>query len=716
MKKKLNIYSNFSSGNLLNEKNKFPFDLSSTKRIISNSNLFNKYIKSYVDLTQKLSFKKPNIALYPVLKNSSNSLIPLNKTQYNSSIEKTTLNSSINQNSTYSNHNIFICGDKKIKNTLKLKLNNFFPTNNNIILRPTKIDNLKKKKILRCLSGIKSNKEKRNNILFEDLLFKWKNSNLKYEERNIFNHDNEYKKFIQDKINYIYENKIENVTTYLNSFFEDLNNQTIHLKFHPLKIIFTPINNKDNKIKEKIIELPLSYQFLFYYKGIEFFKKILLATIKFKIDYSEIYLNENEIYEFIRENNKEISENEINENEKTLVKKRSNKNLLFIKKTLTKKNIKKNINTIDSLLNSERKISKLTINNSEKNIHLNINNYNEYNYIWITNSINFNVKITTPYVTFDYSLLNKSIMKYIEKDLFIFLLKNNFLNWEFYIMNYLLSIKIFRKYIEYNLSKSNFKEIMCSSIDSIDKEKNNDNTFLITQKKSFKYDKSDLFFSFFYTNETNINSLYKVYSYLIKIDDDELNKKKNWVFKLNFSHMKYFNNITKYESLDKFIPKLLMYNYENGNVKMDFSVFKDFSPNILNYKKLEVDINLHNNYQTERFSASNSKERQKKFNVKIEMPYIEKIEYRNKIKVLKKEINIFNIEFLRKLNNHDFNDWPLFIINNKNEWNRKDKDYLFRLLNNENNVRKKSAMNSEISFNKFRKNFRKLNSFIEFKK
>jgi hypothetical protein len=307
-------------------------------------------------------------------------------------------------------------------------------------------------------------------------------------------------------------------------------------------------------------------------------------------------------------------------------------------------------------------------------------------------------------------------MKYIEKDLFIFLLKNNFLNWEFYIMNYLLSIKIIRKYIEYNLSKSNFKEIMCSSIDSIDKEKNNDNTFLITQKKSFKYDKSDLFFSFFYTNETNINSLYKIYSYFIKIDDDKLNKKKNWVFKLNFSHMKYFNNITKYESLDKFIPKLLMYNYENGNVKMDFSVFKDFSPNILNYKKLEVDINLHNNYQTERFSSSTSKERQKQFNVKIEMPYIEKIEYRNKIKVLKKEINIFNIEFLRKLNNHDFNDWPLFIINNKNEWNRKDKDYLFRLLNNENNVRKKSAMNSEISFNKFRKNFRKLNSFIEFKK
>ncbi len=58
-----------------------------------------------------------------------------------------------------------------------------------------------------------------------------------------------------------------------------------------------------------------------------------------------------------------------------------------------------------------------------------------------------------------------------------------------------------------------------------------------------------------------------------------------------------------------------------------------------------------------------------------------------------------------------------YIINNEQDIkNDNDNEDNINDDNNENNVRKKSAMNSEISFNKFRKKFRKLNSFIEFKK
>ena len=35
-------------------------------------------------------------------------------------------------------------------------------------------------------------------------------------------------------------------------------------------------------------------------------------------------------------------------------------------------------------------------------------------------------------------------MTYCDKELFLFLLKKNFVNWDYYILNYLFSLKIFR--------------------------------------------------------------------------------------------------------------------------------------------------------------------------------------------------------------------------------------------------------------------------------
>ena len=68
MNKGLSVYSNFNSGDLLKGKKKFSLVLKSTKSIISNSKLFNDYLKNYISSTQKLTFKKPDVKYYPLLK------------------------------------------------------------------------------------------------------------------------------------------------------------------------------------------------------------------------------------------------------------------------------------------------------------------------------------------------------------------------------------------------------------------------------------------------------------------------------------------------------------------------------------------------------------------------------------------------------------------------------------------------------------------------
>ena len=200
---------------------------------------------------------------------------------------------------------------------------------------------------------------------------------------------------------------------------------------------------------------------------------------------------------------------------------------------------------------------------------------------------------------------------------------------------------------------------MFSSFETI--EKNGINVYSLSQRKIFQYKKKDLYYCFFNTNETNQNNLYTIYSYIIKVEYEQLNSNKNWVFKLNFDQMKFLNHVNKYESLEKFIPKMLISNFQKGELKMDFSVFQDFSPNILNYHKKEADIEIYKNNDIDYF-ANIIKGKFKKLNLQIEKPCIEKSEFDLKIKHIIKEKKSFQYEFLRKLDELKLNEWPNFIM------------------------------------------------------
>ncbi len=71
---------------------------------------------------QKLTFKKPDIMYYPLLKKNSSALIPLNKTQYNTSIDKINENKSMKNSS--SCINFFISNKQMItKRNSNVKIN-----------------------------------------------------------------------------------------------------------------------------------------------------------------------------------------------------------------------------------------------------------------------------------------------------------------------------------------------------------------------------------------------------------------------------------------------------------------------------------------------------------------------------------------------------------------------------------------------------------------
>ena len=80
------------------------------------------------------------------------------------------------------------------------------------------------------------------------------------------------------------------------------------------------------------------------------------------------------------------------------------------------------------------------------------------------------------------------------------------------------------------------------------------------------------------------------------IDYDKLNPKIRWKYILNFKLMKLLNEISKYEPLETFLPKITKTDFQNGRLSIDFSVFNEFNIDILGYEKKNLTNNEENIY------------------------------------------------------------------------------------------------------------------------
>ena len=737
--------------------------LKGTKSVLSSKSGYQKYIINYSLATKRKTFKKPNITEYPMIRTESSFLIPVkkinNKSSENITKKLKLIKLNPGKNILFSkdilkknNSDFFENYNKRFYQFLKMKTEptnlklvqknlyekkfkrynslflDFFDKWNDYSMNNTKniLSNQKKEmsEIFKTRNKIYDN-EKNNEINLNYFKVKERYSGLHYEENEIFNIN--YDKFIENKINDLKVNKIKNFTINLETEFNDLNNKKIHMKLDSMKVIFSSMDvNNSEKNNSFFIYLPLSFVFLFYFKDINFFQKVLLSILHFEKGFKKVFLKDDQLYIFLTQLNSTIK-NEENNNEndsdidylsnfqtRNYYKCNSNRGLLKknsmekkehekeMRKTYGKHNIyfmnklfKRKINEkFESSNESKKKLlivhsgNNLKYMEDKKNKYINIqkngdisnkNNIfnNEYYFIWETPKMSYKVKVEMPKIFFSYEDIKYKICNYCGGNLFLYLYRNNFINWDFYTLNYLFSLKNFRKIIshflsfnndysliKHRISKSyaqNFPNNNTENIYRLFEEKNGKITnkiiFLINKKIYNHIKENNESLNFFYTDSKLENYILNLHSYHIKIEYEKLNPHLNWMFFLNFKQMKYLNEVSKYEQLTFFLPKIIKTNFEYGTLNINFEIFD----NNFDAQILKNDYNLLEN-KTELNESINNNE----IIIKINKPFIE-ID-----KVVKDENNFlskqeFNYIFLQNLNKIKLERWPKKILESLDE-------------------------------------------------
>ena len=760
--------------------------LNRTKSVLKSKSDFSEYMKEYDSIVTKSTFKNPDIHNYPLLRKSCSDMISLK-----------------NQNKTQDN-----VVKKKI-------LNNFF---NNRIMSSSIKEKLRANLSMNTSAKIHKNrkleewlmkkKERDKLFIYEDFFYKWKEkdennkegnnySELYYDENKIFYND--YSDFIKERLHYCKKNKLENLQKKLKIVFEDRKKKKIKLELISMKIIFEPIKNEKFKVDNKendeynfedykeinttnttnqynnsfeedfnynddfinnknIITFPLSYVFLFYINGLDYFKNILIGSIKFSNDFKNVFFEENEIYSIIR-NNKKFNKNSKDFNFRKLNTKaiktniikpatskmpggqNNNKQFLSLKSfnNLAKrekekeKKLSENFNTeendkVNILYKTIKTIKKMHSNQDlrKKQLKKKDTIYSEYCFLWETPNKSYKVRIIMPLIIFCSEHIEKNIITFCDKELFLFLLKNNFVNWDYYILYYLFSLKIFRLIIlkgisyfsKYNIKNNTINKLyMQQYLNEI-----NERTSIININRKIYNQDSDKneSFKFFYTDNFSINSIIDFNSFHIFIESDKLNNKIVYEFCLNFKQMFYLLNISGYENLYSFLPKIIQTNFEERTLNLDFTVLEYFNNKILGKlftpKQFRNQIERKNSTSNKNNRAKSSYDKKYEWDnmvINIKMPFIIVEQFvrsdllNNNMKKVELNLNFLNIlkncgnnlwskKILQlldlKSNNHQINNSNLNMmkVKSKDERNFEENKRYDELLTNYNKVKKHS--------------------------
>ena len=150
-------------------------------------------------------------------------------------------------------------------------------------------------------------------------------------------------------------------------------------------------------------------------------------------------------------------------------------------------------------------------------------------------------------------------------------------------------------------------------------------------------------YMFFYSDQNYNNYIINLFSYKIKIDYQKLNPKLNWEFLLNFKQMRYLNEVSQYEDLLTFLPKIIITNFEIGELDINFEIFQN-----------NFDAKILQNQE------GHNPDKKKQLKIEVFKPHIEseKIGVREE-KKLEKELN-FNL--LQDLNGLKMVSWSRKIL------------------------------------------------------
>ena len=330
---------------------------------------------------------------------------------------------------------------------------------------------------------------------------------LKYDESQIFGKKKLYEDIIRKKIIELQNIYNKNLTTQKEKIYKyGLGKIKMSLTLDSLKIKINNIKNENSKSIEKgdkcvfQYTLPFALLPLFYFKGVDTFLMILSKLI--------IYNESNETFEIVQKDDEIIGNilkncvdfnvedekskqfsffNTLNQNNIAFkeFQKENNKNNKLSRTSKNINLINNNDNTnysLTSAVNNYNLYKNSSINNDNNEDNNNVPNRNGaresianlkkkieikqynifnnktnndsfssisiYEFLWITSKKSYILTIETPLITVQIPSCKNKVMKYINYDLLFYLYHIQFVMWDFYIIKYLSTFKIFRNFLE----------------------------------------------------------------------------------------------------------------------------------------------------------------------------------------------------------------------------------------------------------------------------
>ena len=320
-----------------------------------------------------------------------------------------------------------------------------------------------------------------------DYFYEQEYDSLNYNDSAIFGKREHYLDFIKTKIKEFKKSNM-NATEFKKEklFDKNVSKKLITLNINSLKIKIYKLSKESNKEEGKenkednkpIFEYDLPFQYLplFYYKGEEKFKIILSQIIKYDntmnrfflvenpekiikdiLNYSLDFQEEKKQKPIIKDIKKKPSKDKLN---LTMGPKKSLKNDISSKYSGVNSSIGgKNLSQTIAMLNPNMYVTNVDENKkkvdiiSQTDLYPNKNeydfiNYNIFEFFWLTENHNYKITINTPLIKVIIPKNKIYIKKFIDFELLFYLIENNFLNWDFYIIKYLASFKKFRTLLE----------------------------------------------------------------------------------------------------------------------------------------------------------------------------------------------------------------------------------------------------------------------------
>ena len=359
-------------------------------------------------------------------------------------------------------------------------------------------------------------------------------SDLVYNASDIFENKSKYKQTIIDRVKRIKKGVFDKKTIKFEKKFRyGINKKEINLTLSTLIITLEdmalPPEQQNPNLK---LYLPIALLPLFYFKGINSFKKLLADIIIVENNFEKISFSEKDFHIALH-NIPDYRTNEVVTDESNI--------------------------SLKNLKNEDLK-SPILLRNG------NFLSFNNFIFFWVTNNKSFVCKISLPCIHLDILENRISIKNYIDYELLFFLFEKNFEHWEFYIIKYLSTYSKYRNIFE--------------QLDNNDK--NNNQTFFFKEPKTkINTFAQEIVFNL-YTNPYNKNHVLILKSFYIIVDliDVIHNLKKKYTIYFSFDQYVKLYEISKYSNKIGFLSKFLQIDIETHSLTFNFKEYDEFDTHV----------------------------------------------------------------------------------------------------------------------------------------